>query len=171
VSGFPFEPIGVIHSPYRTAEEAPIQPVYATGTEGTAEIDPRFAPGLRDLEGFSHIHLLYCFHRRKESRLLVRPFLDDVERGVFATRSPCRPNPIGLSLVRLLAVEGNILRLADLDVLDGTPLLDIKPYFPDFDARRDVRCGWYEAVDPDVRRTRGRRSGPHGGTGRSPGDR
>ena len=164
-------PIGVVHSPHSSTERTPIQPRFARGLSGTAEIEPRFSEGLQDLEGFSHLWLVTWLHRSTDVRLHVMPYLDDTPRGVFATRSPHRPNPIGLSLVRLLAVEGNILRLADLDVLDGTPLLDVKPYFPDFDQRAGARCGWYEAVDPEARRTRGRRGGPHGGTGPSPGDR
>jgi len=150
-------PIGVIHSPHRRTEETPIQPVYARGIKGTAEIFDEYVGGLRDLGGFSHIYLIYHFHKAKPSRLIVKPFLEDTPHGVFATRAPCRPNPIGFSVVRLVKVEGNVLHLEDVDVLDGTPLLDIKPYIPRFDHREDVRCGWQEGVDEKTAQTRGSR--------------
>jgi len=150
-------PIGVIHSPHKRAEETPIQPVYAQGIEGSVEIFPEYADGLRDLEGFSHIYLIYHFHRAGPARLIVKPFLEDVPRGVFATRAPVRPNPIGLSLVRLVRREGNVLYLEDVDILDGTPLLDIKPYVSRFDSRENARCGWQEGVDEGTARVRGRR--------------
>jgi tRNA-Thr(GGU) m(6)t(6)A37 methyltransferase TsaA len=152
-----FRPIGVIHSPHTEQQQTPIQPVYAQGIVGSAEIFPEYAEGLRDLEGFSHIYLIYHFHRAKPARLIVKPFLEDVDHGVFATRAPCRPNPIGISLVRLTGIEGRILRLEDVDVLDGTPLLDIKPYAPRFDHRENVRIGWQEGVDEQTARIRGRR--------------
>ena len=158
------KPIGVIRSPHTEPPKTPIQPVYAQGIEGRAEILPEFADGLRDLEGFSHIILVYHFHRAKGVRLLVQPFLEDVEHGVFATRAPCRPNPIGTSLVRLVRREGTVLHLEDVDVLDGTPLLDIKPYIGRFDVRDDVRCGWQEGVDETTAKRRGRRGfGQDGG--------
>ena len=150
-------PIGIIHSPHKEAEETPIQPVYARGIEGTAEIFPAYIDGLRDLEGFSHIYLLYHFHKARPAKLIVKPFLEDTPRGVFATRAPCRPNPIGFSVVRLVKIEGHVLRLEDVDVLDGTPLLDIKPYVSRFDHRENVRCGWQESVDEETARTHGRR--------------
>lgn len=136
-------PIGRIHSPHREAQGTPIQPCWATGVQGTVEVLPEFAPGLRDLDGFERIWLLYWFDRARAVRLEVVPYLDTQTRGVFATRAPSRPNPIGLSCVRLLAVDGPRLRVADLDVLDGTPLLDIKPYMPDFDRFAPERVGWY----------------------------
>jgi len=151
--------IGVISSPYKRAEETPIQPVYALGVKGTAELFPEYADGLRDLEGFSHIYLIYYFHKAKSAQLIVKPFLEDVPRGVFATRAPRRPNPIGFSLVRLVKIEGNVLYLEDVDVLDGTPLWDIKPYIPRFDHRENVRCGWQEDVDEVTACARGRRQG------------
>jgi len=150
-------PIGVIHSPHREAGKTPIQPAYARGIRGTAEILPEYAEGLRDLEGFSHIHLLYHLHRAGATRLLVKPFLQDVRRGVFSTRAPCRPNPIGLSLVRLIRREGNLLFLEDVDILEGTPLLDIKPYVPRFDIREDARSGWQASVDEETAQILGRR--------------
>jgi tRNA-Thr(GGU) m(6)t(6)A37 methyltransferase TsaA len=150
-------PIGLIHSPLKKKEEAPIQPVYAQGIKGSVEIFDEYSDGLRDLEGFSHIYLFYHFHRAGDTRLLVKPFLDDLPRGVFATRAPCRPNPIGLSLVRLNRIKGNVLHIEDLDILDGTPLLDIKPYISRFNPREKVRSGWQEKVDEKTARILGRR--------------
>ena len=111
---------------------------------GTVEVYEAFADGLKDVEGLSHLILLYVFHRSAEYTLRVKPFLDDTLRGLFATRYPSRPNPIGLSVVRLRDVHGNRLEVEGVDVLDGTPLLDIKPYIPEFDIWQDVRTGWYE---------------------------
>jgi tRNA (adenine37-N6)-methyltransferase len=125
--------IGIIHSEHTVARNTPIQPVYAKGCKGYVELCPEFVEGLRDLNGFSHIYLIYHFHQASSVRLLVKPYLQDVERGVFATRRPCRPNAIGLSVVELLHIEGNILHLDGVDILDGTPLLDIKPYTAKFD--------------------------------------
>ena len=122
----------------------PIQPTGAAGVEGTVEIRPEFAAGLEDLEGFSHLILLYHLHLADGFSLTVRPFLHDAPHGVFSTRSPRRPNPIGLSVVRLVRREGPFLHVCDVDVVDGTPLLDIKPYVPSFDAPEDVRIGWLE---------------------------
>jgi tRNA-Thr(GGU) m(6)t(6)A37 methyltransferase TsaA len=155
--GVLFQPIGIIHSPHKKREETPIQPVYAQGIEGSIELFERYTDGLRDLDGFSHIHLLYHFHQAGEARLIVKPFLDNVPRGVFATRGPWRPNPLGLSLVRLRRIDGNIIHIEDVDVLDGTPLLDIKPYVTRFDVRENVRCGWQEHVDEQTAQVRGRR--------------
>jgi tRNA-Thr(GGU) m(6)t(6)A37 methyltransferase TsaA len=135
--------IGLIHSPHRQAEGTPIQPRWAAGIEGAVEVFPEFAPGLRDLEGFDRIWLLYWLDRAQSAQLEVVPYLDTRKRGIFATRAPSRPNPIGLSCVRLLAVEGAQLRVADLDVLEGTPLLDIKPYVPDCDVFPVERIGWF----------------------------
>ena len=135
--------IGLIHTPHRQAKGTPIQPRWAEGIHGMVEVLPEFAPGLRDLDGFDRIWLLYWFDRARTARLEVVPYLDTQARGVFATRAPSRPNPIGLSCVRLLAVEGALLRVAELDVLDGTPLLDIKPYVPDCDVFPVGRIGWY----------------------------
>jgi len=137
-----FNPIGVIRSPFKEAAGMPIQAVDADGADGTVEVFEEFAPGLADLEGFSHIILLYVFHRSEGYQLRVTPFRDTNERGLFATRAPKRPNPIGLSVVRLLAVDGNVLRVADLDVLDGTLLLDIKPFNPEIDHRDGCKVGW-----------------------------
>jgi tRNA-Thr(GGU) m(6)t(6)A37 methyltransferase TsaA len=151
VASVTFAPIGVIRSPHTSGDSTPIQPVYASGVTGYAEIFPEFAGGLSDLEGFSHIHLIYCFHRADKRQLVVKAFLDGRDHGVFATRAPFRPNPIGLSLVRLAGIEGRILTLQDLD------LLDIKPHIPDFDCRQDVRCGWYDRIDKQTAMMKGRR--------------
>ncbi len=140
---FVMRPIGEIHSPFTDKGDTPIQPSRSTA-RGQVEVYSAYAAGLRDLDGFSHIILLYAFHRSDNYTLVVKPFLDDQERGLFATRYPARPNPIGLSIVRLLAVYDQVLEIEGVDMLDGTPLLDIKPYIPDFDAQTDVRPGWYE---------------------------
>jgi tRNA-Thr(GGU) m(6)t(6)A37 methyltransferase TsaA len=139
---FKMKPIGVIHSPFTDKNETPIQASRSQGI-GQVEVYPEFADGLQDVEGFSHLILLYAFHCSSGYTLRVKPFLDDQWRGLFATRYPCRPNPLGLSVVRLLARRGNVLEIEGVDVLDGTPLLDIKPYVPDFDVRTEVHTGWY----------------------------
>jgi tRNA-Thr(GGU) m(6)t(6)A37 methyltransferase TsaA len=138
-----YRPIGIIHTPFREPAGTPVQTTSFVGSAGHVEIDPAFSAGLRDLDGFSHLILLYHLHRVGVMRLTVTPFLDDREHGVFATRSPARPNPIGLSVVRLVGIEGTRLDIEDVDMIDGTPLLDLKPYVPAFDAREDVRVGWY----------------------------
>jgi len=139
-----YQPIGVIHSPFKDTANMPIQPTGANGIRGSVEVLPEFLKGLKDLDGFSHIVLIYHFHRAKESKLVVTPFLDSQPRGVFATRAPTRPNPIGLSVVKLLAVERNVLQVENVDVLDETPLLDIKPCVPQFDHPPVTRIGWIE---------------------------
>jgi len=140
---FIMRPIGVIHSPFTDKNQTPIQPSRSQAI-GQVEVYPEFAEGLQDVEGFSHVILLYVFHCSTGYTLRVKPFLDDALHGLFATRYPCRPNPIGLSIVCLIARHDNVLEIEGVDVLDGTPLLDIKPYVPDFDARENVRVGWYE---------------------------
>ena len=139
-----YRPIGVVHSPFKRPEGTPIQPTAARGVPGVVEVFPEYVEGLRDLEGFSHIILIYHFHLCKRCSLTVRPYMDDKHHGVFATRAPCRPNPIGISVVRLIKVNGNLLHVQDLDIIDGTPLLDIKPYVPEFDVREVERIGWLE---------------------------
>ena len=136
------KPIGVIRTPFKDKRETPIQPTRSDAI-GKVQLHPEYSAGLTDLEGFSHIYLIYYFHRSSGYELLVKPFLDDRQRGLFATRYPARPNSIGISIVRLLAREENILTVGDVDVLDETPLLDIKPYVPDFDKREKVSTGWY----------------------------
>lgn len=137
-----FYPIGIIHSPFTEPAGMPIQSSGATGVRGHIELLPDYVQGTRDLEGFSHLILLYHFHKAQGYSLEVHPFLDDRLHGIFATRAPRRPNPIGLSIVRLERIEGAMLHITDVDVLDGTPLLDIKPYVPEFDMRNDARSGW-----------------------------
>jgi tRNA-Thr(GGU) m(6)t(6)A37 methyltransferase TsaA len=157
VSDILYWSIGVIHSEHTVAEDTPIQPVYAKGCKGYVELCPEFAEGLKDLDGFSHIYLIYHFHQCRQVKLIVKPFLQDRERGIFSTRAPWRPNPIGLSVVELTGIEGNILHLDGVDILDGTPLLDIKPYTAKFDLH-DVKCnGWQDEVDDDTAHRRGKR--------------
>ena len=145
-----FTPIGIIHSPFSEPEDMPIQPTGATGVRGTVEVFEEFHPGLNDLDGFSHIILLYHFHRSQSFNLQVVPFMDSETRGLFATRAPKRPNPIGISVVRLDKIEDGLLHIQNLDILDGTPLLDIKPYVPEFDAPLEVRTGWLEKAGKTV---------------------
>jgi tRNA-Thr(GGU) m(6)t(6)A37 methyltransferase TsaA len=139
-----FTPIGIVRSPFANHEGMPIQTVAAQGVSGHIELDPAYEDALADLDGFTHLHLITYLHRVGGVSLRVTPYLDTVRRGVFATRSPKRPNPIGLSLVRLVRIEGAVIHIEELDLLDGTPLLDIKPYVPPFDERADARYGWLE---------------------------
>jgi tRNA-Thr(GGU) m(6)t(6)A37 methyltransferase TsaA len=145
-------PIGRIRSSYLEPEGTPIQNVFASDSLGEVEVFESFADGLKDIEQFSHLYLVYMFHRSGPGSLLCKPFLDDQTHGVFATRAPRRPNPIGLSIVRLLAREGRVLRVADLDIVDDTPLLDIKPFVPAFDHRPDATNGWVNDTDRPVAR-------------------
>ena len=138
-----YQPIGIIRTPFVDTEGMPIQATAAVGVPGRIEIDAEFVEGLADLDGFSHLILVYHLHLVGAARLTVTPFLDDRPHGIFATRSPARPNPIGLSTVRLVAIKGSTLEVEDVDMVDGTPLLDIKPYVPAFDERHDVRVGWF----------------------------
>jgi len=147
-----FHRIGIIHSPHQELAGMPIQPPAAEGVKGTVVLDPIYQEGLMDLEKFSHVILVYYFHQAKSPEMLVRPFLDDTKHGLFATRAPRRPNGIGISVVKLLAVKGNILEVENLDILDGTPLLDIKPYVPDFDGGDDVRIGWLEKSRGEIKK-------------------
>ena len=137
-----YRPIGVIHTPFKETKGMPIQSVAAKGVAGRVDVYPDFGDGLKDLEGFSHIFLIYDFHLSQEFSLVVKPFLDESLRGVFATRAPKRPNGIGISVVRLVKVEGFRLQIEDVDMVDGTPLLDIKPYVPEFDVKEVERTGW-----------------------------
>lgn len=141
-TGYIMRPIGVIHTPFTDTSQVPIQASLSQAI-GRVEIYPEFSDGLQDIEGFSHLHLLYAFHCSRGYALLVKPFLDDQPRGLFSTRHPCRPNPLGLSVVRLLSRNGNLLEVEGVDMFESTPLLDIKPYVPDFDIRENVRTGWY----------------------------
>jgi tRNA-Thr(GGU) m(6)t(6)A37 methyltransferase TsaA len=139
-----YQPIGVIHSPFTDLMEMPIQPTGSSSAPGTIEIYPQFAADLQYLDGFSHLILIYHLHKVTRTDLTVTPFLDSQPRGVFATRAPIRPNPIGLSIVRLERVEGTTIFLGNIDILDDTPLLDIKPYVPDFDRPDQAAIGWLE---------------------------
>jgi tRNA (adenine37-N6)-methyltransferase len=138
-----YRPIGVVYSPFKEPKNVPIQASASKGTKGSIEVNPTYAEGLKDLEGFSHIILLYHFSLVKTCSLLVKPFLDDNLHGVFATRSPARPNAIGISTVRLIRIQNNMLYIQGVDILDGTPLLDIKPFVPKFDCRRTNKIGWF----------------------------
>ena len=165
MTGLVLDPIGVIHSEHTDPGQTPIQPSFAQGSRGRVEVFPPFAEALDDIDGFSHLHLIYWLHRSADvaasmaesSPLKVVPFLDDVPRGVFATRAPVRPNPLGMSVVRLIERRGCDLLVEDLDVLDGTPLLDIKPYVARFDVRLDTRSGWMDQVSDQTARQRGER--------------
>jgi len=139
-----YQPIGVIHSPFKEPKGTPIQPASAEGVEGEVELLDEYIDGLKDLDGFSKVILIYHFHLSREPKMSIVPFMDDVEHGLFATRAPARPNPIGISVVDLLAVEENILRVRNLDIVDNTPLLDIKPYTSKFDVFKVERNGWLE---------------------------
>ncbi len=139
-----FNPIGIIHSPFKELGNMPIQPKGGEGIKGSVELFDEFADGLLDIEGFSHIILLFHCHLSDGFKLQAKPFLEDVKHGVFAIRAPKRPNSIGMSIVQLLSRKENILEIENLDIVDGTPLLDIKPYIPDFDAYPDAVAGWIE---------------------------
>ena len=149
-----FKPIGIIHSPFVDPHPMPIQPTGAVGVKGTVEVFADFHEGLADLGGFSHIILLYFFHRSQGCKLTVVPFMDSEPRGLFATRAPKRPNPIGLSVVQLDRVEDGMLNIRNVDILDGTPVLDIKPYVPAFDHPDDIRTGWLEGAHKTVAQKR-----------------
>jgi tRNA (adenine37-N6)-methyltransferase len=139
-----YSAIGIIRTPFTESRGTPIQSSAGRGVEGSVEIFTEYADGLRDLDGFSHIILLYHFHRAHPPRLRATPFLDNVERGIFAIRGPTRPNPIGISIVRLTKIEGSILNIQDIDIMDGTPLLDIKPYIPKIDSHPGAKIGWLQ---------------------------
>ncbi|BHH81952.1 tRNA (N6-threonylcarbamoyladenosine(37)-N6)-methyltransferase TrmO [Desulforhopalus sp. 52FAK] len=146
--------IGTIHSPFTNLKDMPIQPKGAKDTIGTIELAPEYTEGLADLEGFSHIYLLYSFHKAARTSLTVTPFMDTTPRGVFSTRSPLRPNHIGLSIVELVGVEKNLVKVRGIDILEGTPLLDIKPYIASFDAVKNSRSGWMKATTDEVAQKR-----------------
>jgi tRNA (adenine37-N6)-methyltransferase len=139
-----YKPIGVIHTPYVEKESTPIQGCFAPESKGSIEVFPEYVEGLNNVEEFSHLILIYHFHQAGCCQLVAKPFLDKEKKGIFAIRYFTRPNPIGLSIVKLFRVEGNILHIGEVDMLDGTPLLDIKPYVPQFDIKEDVKDGWYQ---------------------------
>jgi len=138
-----YKPIGYIYTPFQSIQGMPIQPTGASGVVGRIDLEPEFAAGLKDLEGFSHIFLLYHLHLVKKFTLLVQPFLDTEKRGVFATRGPIRPNAIGLSVLKLTGIEGTTLWVENVDILSATPVLDIKPYVPEFDIWPTDKIGWF----------------------------
>jgi tRNA-Thr(GGU) m(6)t(6)A37 methyltransferase TsaA len=146
-----YQPIGVIHTPLTKLDQMPIQPTGEASAAGSIEIFPAYSEGLKDVDGFSHLILLYHLHEITSFKLIVVPFLDTEPRGVFSTRAPVRPNPIGISVVKLISVKDNWIQVDNLDMLDGTPLLDLKPYIPDFDAPAEVRIGWLEKVEKEVK--------------------
>ncbi len=135
-------PIGIIRTGHAHSEGTPLQPVYAGDTPGTVVVDPEYAEGLKDLTGFSRVWLLFWCHRTRPAELTVIPYRDTLSHGLFATRAPARPNPIGLSAVKLVSVERNIVQVAGADMLDGSPLLDIKPYVPEYDSFAGELSGW-----------------------------
>jgi tRNA-Thr(GGU) m(6)t(6)A37 methyltransferase TsaA len=143
-------PIGIIHTPFTKLDGMPIQPAGAVGVKGKVEVFEEFRAGLKDLDGFSHIILIYIFHRSQGFKLEVVPFMDTQSRGLFATRAPKRPNPIGLSTVQLDRIVNGNLHVRNIDILDGTPLLDIKPFVPEFDSHTQIRTGWLEQARKTV---------------------
>lgn len=155
-----YEPIGRICSSFKEKKVTPIQGIYDPESMGVVEVFPQYAEGLQNINGFSHLILIYHFHLAEGFSLLTKPFLDDEVKGIFSIRHFNRPNSIGLSVVRLEKVEGNILTIGEVDIIDGTPLLDIKPYIPDFDIRsgKDVRNGWYQqaANKKEYKQSKGR---------------
>lgn len=149
-----YQPIGIISSPFNKTKDTPIQSSSAEGFCGTINIFPEFADGLKDIEGFSHLIIIYHFHLSHNYKLQVKPFLDEEPRGVFATRAPKRPNGIGISIVKLVKVEGNTLHIENIDALHGTPLLDIKPYVPEFNNVKNVKIGWLTSKKDKIRTQR-----------------
>ena len=154
MSAIVYLPIGYIYTPFEEISGMPIQPASAKGIKGKIELVPEFINGIQDLDGFSHLILLYHFHLSENFELLVTPFLDTHVHGVFATRAPKRPNSIGLSVVKLTKIEENILYIEDIDVINKTPLIDIKPYIPDFDAPEQIKTGWYRKEKTDISKVR-----------------
>ena len=142
MKNYNYRPIGIIHSEYKQKEGVPIQGILSKESKGWVEIFPEFKKGLKDIDGFSHIFLIYCFHLSKGYSLLTKPFLENKKHGIFATRAPKRPNPIGISVVKLEKNKDNKLYINEVDIIDGTPLLDIKPYISKFDARDNAKMGW-----------------------------
>lgn len=145
------KPIGIIKTPFKEKTGVPIQAKVGEDFLGTIEVYEEFAEGLKDLEGFSHIHILYHFHRHTNYSLVVKPYMDEVSRGLFSTRAPKRPNPIGLSLVKIVEIKGCIIKFQGVDILNETPLLDIKPYYHDFDSRNNAKAGWLDKVKKEER--------------------
>ncbi|HMA65225.1 MAG: tRNA (N6-threonylcarbamoyladenosine(37)-N6)-methyltransferase TrmO [Fibrobacterota bacterium] len=157
MSEFTARQIGVVRSEHIVPEKTPIQPVYAGECKGQIELFPEFEEGLQDIEGYSHLIILYWLHKAGDAKMLVKPFLEDKVHGIFATRTPVRPTPIGLSIVRLLERKGPVLFIQGVDMLDGTPVIDIKPYSGRFDSFPDARNGWMDGVDNATALIRGKR--------------
>jgi tRNA (adenine37-N6)-methyltransferase len=151
-------PLGIIRTPHTCAEKCPVQPCFARGVRGSVELHPGYAEGLQGIEDFSHLWLIYHLHQSGAAPLVVTPLLTDEPKGVFACRYPSRPNALGLSLVKLLARKRHLLEIEDVDMLDGTPILDIKPYVPRFDAAESANGGWFETLNPAQAFLRGTRS-------------
>ena len=145
-----YTPIGTIYTPFEKRDGIPIQPAAGKGIKGTIVLKEEFTEGLKDLDGFSHIFLVYCFHLSRDYSLKVIPYMDTKERGVFATRAPRRPNNIGISIVKLIKIEGNVLHIEDIDIVNGTPLLDIKPFSPRFNNREAKNSGWLKDRQDNV---------------------
>lgn len=154
---FIFQPIGEIHSQHKELSKIPIQPVFCTDIKGTVSVNAEYVDGLKGLKGFSHIYLFYYFHKSEKVCLQLKPYLSDQQQGIFATRAPHRPNKLGMSIVRLDKIENNILHVRDIDILDGTPLLDIKPYVQRFDSRKNVTSGWQDSVPDNIASVQGKR--------------
>lgn len=144
MSTIELQPIGIIRTPYSEAREIPIQGKFKDDVEGYAELDEQFVPGLKDLDGFSHAILIYYFHLSDKENLIGKPFLEDIEHGIFSIRGPHRPNHLGFSVIKINKIENNKLYFFEVDMLDGTPLLDIQPYIKYFDCRENVLSGWAE---------------------------
>ncbi|MBU8892160.1 MAG: tRNA (N6-threonylcarbamoyladenosine(37)-N6)-methyltransferase TrmO [Bacteroidales bacterium] len=139
-----FKPIGFIKTPFKSKEGMPIQSTGAQGVKGTIEIEAEYIEGLKDLDGFSHIILIYHFHLSKTYELSIKPFMDDNLRGIFSTRAPKRPNPVGFTVVKLIEIKDNLVHIENIDVIDGTPLIDIKPFIPDIDSPDVQKLGWLQ---------------------------
>lgn len=154
---FTIQSIGIIHTQHTDPSQTPIQPVFSKGMRGQVILFPDYVDGLADLDGFSHIYLFYYFNRSNMTKMRVKPYLDDKARGIFATRAPHRPNKIGMSLVRLLGVRDNVLEIDGADMLDNTPLIDIKPYIGRFSPKEAVRSGWQDQISDEVANLRGTR--------------
>ncbi len=138
------KPIGIIRTPYKDPKEVPIQGKFRKSIKGRIMLFPKYRPGLKDIEGFSHLILIYYFHRAKQEKLISKPFLEDELHGIFAIRSPMRPNHIGISIVKLEKVKNGVITFSEVDMLDGTPLLDIKPFISHYDSRKNVKSGWLD---------------------------
>jgi tRNA (adenine37-N6)-methyltransferase len=145
-----YKPIGIIHSPFKTIDGIPIQPAAAEGIQGEVKVNKEYSDGLKSLEEFSHIILIYHFHLTNGYKLKVVPFMDDVEHGLFATRAPGRPNPVGISVVKLKSISDNVIKVENIDVIDETPLLDIKPYISRFDNVNAEKNGWVSKIKNEV---------------------